>query len=247
MVAQDKSLEIAFFDGLAATAVYDVFTPATNERIVGACLDFAGLKGPARLLDLGCGSGVFTNILARRGFEAIGVDISEAMIKRAKQTYPRLAFEVGDAERLGFANETFDGVLLSGLIHHFPDPSACLSEVHRILKQDAPFAAFDPNRQNPFMYLYRDPSSPFYSNKGVSPNERPVLPRQLEHQLRTAGFESIRLKFLSKLSYRYVASPLMRLILPIYNGIDRVAFSPELLASRRAFIISTGRRPKSRP
>ena len=42
-----------------------------------------------------------------------------------------------------------------------------------------PFVAFDPNRMNPFMYLYRDRSSPLYSPVGVTPNQRPVLAREI--------------------------------------------------------------------
>ena len=247
MSAQDKSQEVAFFDDLAGGGEYDVFSPGTNEKIVGTCLQQAGLRPPARVLDLGCGSGVFTNILAKRGFSAIGVDISPAMVRRAQVKYPAVEFAVGDAEKLPFPDGSFDGVLLSGLLHHFPDPSACLNEVRRVLKAGGVFAAFDPNRQNPFMYLYRDRSSPLYSSKGVSPNERPVLPRTLAGQCRGAGFENLNLNFLGNVSYRYVASPLARCVLPLYNTIDRWAFSPKFLAKFRAFVVTTGQTPVVAP
>ena len=63
--------------------------------------------------------------------------------------------------------------LLSGLLHHLPDPARCVAEVFRVLKPGGTFVAFDPNRMNPFMYLYRDHSSPLYSPVGVTENERP--------------------------------------------------------------------------
>ena len=44
-----------------------------------------------------------------------------------------------------------------------------------MLRPGGRFVAFDPNRMNPFMCLYRDRSSPFYSPVGVTENERPVL------------------------------------------------------------------------
>ena len=44
-----------------------------------------------------------------------------------------------------------------------------------MLRPGGRFVAFDPNRMNPFMWLYRDRSSPFYSPVGVTQNERPVL------------------------------------------------------------------------
>jgi SAM-dependent methyltransferase len=52
-------------------------------------------------------------------------------------------------------------------VHRLLDPARCASEVFRVLKPDGSFVAFDPNRLNPFMYLYRDRSSPFYSSVGT--------------------------------------------------------------------------------
>ena len=79
------------------------------------------------------------------------------------------------SNRLPFATASFDGILLSGIVHHLPDPKRCAAEVFRVLRPGGRFVAFDPNRMNPFMWLYRDRSSPFYSSVGVTENERPVL------------------------------------------------------------------------
>jgi hypothetical protein len=79
-------------------------------------------------------------------------------------------------------------VLLSAIVHHLPDPSACASEVYRVLVKCWRFMAFDPNRMNSFMYLYRDPSLPFYSSVGVTENERPILAEQKADVFCRAGF-----------------------------------------------------------
>ena len=73
---QDKQKEIAFFDGHAAADAYDVFTPESNTRLIGTCMRLAGLKRGARVADLGCGSGVFTDLLHKQGYHSIGLDIS---------------------------------------------------------------------------------------------------------------------------------------------------------------------------
>ena len=71
-LAQDKQKEIDFFDGHAAADSYDVFTPESNARLIETCMRVAGLKRGARVADLGCGSGVFTDLLRRQGYESVG-------------------------------------------------------------------------------------------------------------------------------------------------------------------------------
>ena len=136
----------------------------------------------------------------------------------------------------------FDGVLLSGLVHHLPDPRRCAAETFRVLRTDGRFVAFDPNRMNPFMWLYRDRSSPFYSAVGVTENERPVLAGQIAGVFKGAGF-TVGTEYLSGLSYRYVASKWARALLPIYNATDRVIFGLPMMKPLRAFVLTYGARP----
>ena len=161
---QDKQKEIAFFDAHAASDEYDVFTPKSNARLIAAAIRVLALPRGARVVDLGCGSGVFTELLRRAGYASIGLDISAKLILLGRQKYPGLELIEGDAENLPFDSESVDGVLLSNLVHHFPDPRRLAAEVRRVLKRCGRFAAFDPNRVNPFMWLYRDRASPFYSS-----------------------------------------------------------------------------------
>jgi ubiquinone/menaquinone biosynthesis C-methylase UbiE len=240
--SQDKQAEIAFFDGHAAADAYHVFTPATNERIIDAFVRLSGLPAGARVVDLGCGSGVFTDALQRRGYCCAGVDLSSKLIAIARNKFPKIKFIEGDAEQLPFNDGSFDGVLLSGLIHHLPDPSGCASEVLRILRPGGKFVAFDPNRMNSFMYLYRDRSSPFYSSLGVTNNERPVLAHEVAAAFRRAGF-TVGTEYLSNLRYRYVASGRVRWLLPAYNAIDSVLFAPHFMRQFRAFVLTSGEKP----
>ena len=184
--AQDKQKEITFFDAHAAADDYDVFTPEASARLVDAFVRLTGLQPGARVADLGCGSGTFTALLARAGYDCVGLDISAKLIAVGQRKHPGIEFLEGDIEHLPFPDASFDGVLLSGVVHHFPDPSRCAAEVFRVLRPQGRFLAFDPNRMNPFMWLYRDRASPFYSPLGVTENERPVLAHEVVGRVRDA-------------------------------------------------------------
>jgi len=242
-VSQNKQTEIAFFDSHGAVNAYDVFTPDTNERLIDMIVRLSGLPSGARVVDLGCGSGVFTNLLQRRGYRCSGVDLSPKMIAIAQTKFSGIDFIEGDIERLPFADASFDGVMLSGVLHHLPDRSRCAAEVFRILRPGGKFVAFDPNRMNPFMYLYRDRSSPFYSSVGVTENERPVLAQQVAATFRDAGFR-VGTEYLSDMKYRYIASGALRWLLPLYNTIDSHLFSPAFMQRFRAFVLSFGEKPQ---
>lgn len=241
---QDKSKEVAFFDAHADSDEYDVFTPQANDRLITAFRRLSGLPAGARVADLGCGSGVFTELLRRAGYDSVGLDISPKLVALGRRKYPGLELIEGDAENLPFESASLDGVLLSGLVHHFPDPRRLAAEVQRVLKPGGRFVAFDPNRMNPFMWLYRDRSSPFYSSVGVTENERPILAWRVADIFRDQGF-SVQSDYLAGLAYRYVASRRTRVLLPIYNFIDNVLFNLAILKPFRPFVLTSGEKSSS--
>jgi SAM-dependent methyltransferase len=240
--AQDKGKEIAFFDAYADSDEYDVFTPQANERLVAAFVQLSKLPHGARVADLGCGSGVFTELLRRQGYQSVGLDISPKLVALGRHKFPGLELIEGDAENLPFETASLDGVLLSGLVHHFPDPRRLAGEVNRVLKSGGRFVAFDPNRMNPFMWLYRDRASPFYSSIGVTENERPVLAWRIAEIFRNAGFR-VKTDYLAGLAYRYVASRRTRVLLPVYNFIDTVVFNLAIMQPVRPFVLTSGEKP----
>jgi SAM-dependent methyltransferase len=241
---QDKGKEVAFFDAHADSDGYDVFTPQANDRLIAAFKRLSSLPPGARVADLGCGSGAFTELLRRAGYQSVGLDISPKLVALGRRKYPGLELIEGDAENLPFETESLDGVLLSGLVHHFPNPRRLAAEVQRVLKPGGRFVAFDPNRMNPFMWLYRNRSSPFYSSVGVTENERPILARRVADIFRDEGF-NVQSDFLAGLAYRYVASRRTRVLLPIYNFIDNVLFNLAVLKPFRPFVLTSGEKPGS--
>ncbi|WP_041244264.1 class I SAM-dependent methyltransferase [Gloeobacter kilaueensis] len=102
----------------------------------------------ATVLDLGCGTGRLLERLAARetALRGIGVDLSEAMIQQAQQRNPcpeRLQFVQGKAERLIFADATFDVVFCTFSFQHYPYPEAVLQQIRRVLRPGGHFYWLD--------------------------------------------------------------------------------------------------------
>ncbi|MBS0288376.1 MAG: methyltransferase domain-containing protein [Proteobacteria bacterium] len=239
---QNKQQEIDFFDNLPSDE-YNVFTDDANQKIIDTVLRCLALTSGGQIVDLGCGSGIFTQFLQKKGYACIGVDLSHKLLRIGKNQMNTVQFIQADVEALPFADNSVDAIMLSCLLHHLPNPFFCAKEVFRVLKPQGKFVAFDPNRLNPFMYLYRDRSSPFYSSKGVTPNERPVLPNELRNIFASVGFQ-VKSQFVDGLTYRYVASDTAKGLLPIYNLFERFFFKPFFLNQFRSFVFTIGQKPK---
>jgi ubiquinone/menaquinone biosynthesis C-methylase UbiE len=87
-----------------------------------------------RALDLGCGTGEFTALLAQAAAEALGVDVAETALERARTRHPELDFRLIPVDGpLPFDDNTFELVWSSEVIEHVADTGRWLSEVRRVL------------------------------------------------------------------------------------------------------------------
>jgi SAM-dependent methyltransferase len=106
-----------------------------------------GLIGPGKkVLDVGCGPGVFTARYAAAGAEVIGIDFSEQMIRVAKDQFPQIDFRVADAERLPFEDNTFDLIVGVHIVHHLARPRVMFESVCRVTKPEGHFAFTIPDQ-----------------------------------------------------------------------------------------------------
>ena len=87
-----------------------------------------------RALDLGCGAGEFTAVLAQAGARALGIDVAEAALERARARHPELDFRRTPADGpLPLEDNAFDLIWSSEVIEHVADTARWLSEVRRVL------------------------------------------------------------------------------------------------------------------
>jgi SAM-dependent methyltransferase len=87
-----------------------------------------------RALDLGCGEGLFTALLAQAGTDVVGVDISATALARARSRHPSLDFRLVELDGpLRFDDETFELVWASEVLEHIADTARWLSEVRRVM------------------------------------------------------------------------------------------------------------------
>ncbi|MDX6612591.1 MAG: hypothetical protein QOD75_1777 [Blastocatellia bacterium] len=100
----------------------------------------------ARVLDLGCGSGWASRLLASRATagSVVGVDISDEMIELARTSsaaFPNTEFRVAAADRLPFPDGTFTHAFSMESLYYYDDMPSALSEVDRVLAPGGLFAA----------------------------------------------------------------------------------------------------------
>lgn len=99
-----------------------------------------------RALDLGCGNGAFTAALAQAGAEAIGVDVAEEALRRARRAHSGISFMLARVDGpLPLEDLAFDVVWASEVIEHVGDTARWLSEVIRVLRPGGGLLVTTPN------------------------------------------------------------------------------------------------------
>lgn len=113
---------------------YDASFSRLTRQIMPRILDVLEIKQGTRFLDIACGPGYLADLARQRGAQAVGVDFSAAMIERARQRFPSIHFEIGDAEKLvGFASDSCDAAGMNFGILHLAHPEKAIRAMHRVL------------------------------------------------------------------------------------------------------------------
>jgi SAM-dependent methyltransferase len=99
--------------------------------LTGWVLGLGEVSAGQRVLDLGCGNGVYLRALRERQVEAVGCDLSPGMLRAVGQ-HPALVN--ADAMRLPFVDGAFDVVLAPHMLYHVPDRASAAAEMRRVLR-----------------------------------------------------------------------------------------------------------------
>ncbi len=97
-------------------------------------------KPGERILDLGCGTGHLTKVIADYGADVTGIDSSAEMIKQATQKYPSINFKKMDATDFSFT-EKFDAIFSNAVLHWIPEKEKVVKCLSEALKTGGRFVA----------------------------------------------------------------------------------------------------------
>ncbi len=118
-----------------------------QDRRLNLIRQFAPLEG-ARILDIGCGLGVYVRKFREFSDRVYGIDIDEKRLREGARTTPGLMLSA--SETLPFRDAAFDVVVLNEVIEHVRDDAATLAEALRVIRPGGHIVIYAPNRLYPF-------------------------------------------------------------------------------------------------
>jgi ubiquinone/menaquinone biosynthesis C-methylase UbiE len=141
--SSDEMVEhvVDFFDRVAP--IYDSWAQGQHARVAARLVDLASPEKGEHVLDVGTGTGLVANLVASRvnPGTVVGIDLSDSMLAIARHGKHKNVHFVGmAAEHLVFRPESFDMVTMGEALTYFADPSAALSEAHRVLRAEGRLA-----------------------------------------------------------------------------------------------------------
>lgn len=126
-------------------AAYDRYMGRWSRLVAPLFVDFAQVRDGERVLDIGCGTGALSEVVAAatRSSEIIGIDLSSSFIEyaRAHITDPRIRFDIGDALDLPYPDASFDKSLALLVLQLIPQPEKAASEMRRVTRPGGSVAA----------------------------------------------------------------------------------------------------------
>ena len=145
------------------------------------------LPSPAKILDVGCGTGTDSNFVASKGHQVVGVDLSEEMLNIAKSSFPQIDFRLEDMRDIDFSKNQFDGIIASCSLIHIPkkDVPKTLRQFSKLLKPKGII----------YLQLQSGPSEEVFVKEPFKPDEKLFLNiislDEIKKLLTGAGFRTV--------------------------------------------------------
>ena len=197
---------------------YTAAAPRNIEDIIARLAKYC--PPPARVLDVGCHTGVFIKRLSEAGYVPHGVEAADAIARYARDK-TGLPVTSGLYERTMFGPEEFDVITFLNVFHHMPDPMSTLRAASYHLRRHGLIVIDVPSLQNPVMLLYSltHIKSIVLRFRTWSAVNNPQIvacyrPKVLSRALTSAGFNLCEIatgRYSTKYSMPYASlSPLLR-------------------------------------
>jgi ubiquinone/menaquinone biosynthesis C-methylase UbiE len=167
---------------------------ARRLRAISLSLRNHSPESGARVVDLGCGTGVYCDTLHAMGFSPVGADFSLGMLRRAQEVTDDVPLCAADLNALPFGDGQFGGLVNVGVLQHLSRVDGALGEMSRVLKPNAMAYLITLNRWS----LHSCAAALIGRLKAWRQGQ--WVPRQhavrrsvgdLLHQAQTAGFEQV--------------------------------------------------------
>ena len=178
------------YDAYDIAEIYDrarALLPATALLWQELLADYIDPGAPPLILDLGCGTGRFSELLARRfGGQVIGIDPSERMVQQArrKPNPGNISYWKASAEALPLSNDRADLVFMSMVYHHLGSPAAAARECHRVLRDGGYVCIRNGTRESDFPHRH------FFALQSLIDTELPAR-AEIAATFESAGFARV--------------------------------------------------------
>jgi SAM-dependent methyltransferase len=210
-----------------------------RQRKLQTALTLGGFSPGSSLLEVGCGTGDYTLLLARAGFKMSGVDLSPVSIQSAREKTRRLqvrdlSFTVSDAEVLAeIPDGSVDGVVSFSALRYVPDVERALRAIWRVLRPQGVAVVDFPNKFCPWFTLLKN-------HFGVETHihDHQLSTRRIIELMRQAGFEAIAARRLLFTTYVLPSA-----LLPVFKVIDTVGERLPLINQTAGIVMARGARP----
>lgn len=178
----------------------------------------AQLKSGLTVLEIGCGTGLFTQGFAKSGAEILAIDISENLIEHARRRdygksivrFLGAAFEADEVKNAG----PYDAIVGSSVLHHL-ELQPALERIFDLLAPGGRMAFAEPNMLNPQIFAERT----FLRGTlpQVSPDETAFVRWTLARQLRQIGFTQVLIQ-----PYDWLHPAMPQVLIPAVSGLGRI-------------------------
>ena len=192
-------------------------------------IDLGQMNENSVALDLGCGTGLFTDkVYNATKAKITGIDISEELLSQARERQPACEFKIEDAMNMTYPDNHFDVVFGSSILHHLEMDKAT-KEIFRVLKPGGKMIFAEPNMINPQILVQKN--VPFIKRwLGDSPDETAIVRWSFSKMMKDTGFSKVKV-FPYDFLHPYTPSPFIPLVKGLGAMVEKIPVLKEIAGS----------------